>query len=75
MIPIYIFYSMFGFQRTGDSIWAAMDRMSPGFIIGATGGRTTLTAEGLHADGQSPVRRDEPGDEYLRQGRQKQVQS
>ena len=56
MIPVYIFYSMFGFQRTGDSIWAAMDQMSRGFIIGATAGRTTLTGEGLqHADGHSPM--------------------
>ncbi|MBC9956951.1 pyruvate dehydrogenase (acetyl-transferring), homodimeric type [Yimella sp. cx-51] len=54
MIPIYIFYSMFGFQRTGDSIWAAADQMSRGFMIGATAGRTTLTGEGLqHADGHS----------------------
>ena len=56
MIPIYVFYSMFGFQRTGDSIWAATDQMSRGFMIGATAGRTTLTGEGLqHADGHSPV--------------------
>jgi len=56
MIPIYIFYSMFGFQRTGDSIWAATDQMARGFLIGATAGRTTLTGEGLqHADGHSPL--------------------
>ena len=56
MIPIYIFYSMFGFQRTGDSLWAAADQMSRGFLIGATAGRTTLTGEGLqHADGHSPL--------------------
>ena len=56
MIPIYVFYSMFGFQRTGDSIWAAGDQMARGFIIGATAGRTTLTGEGLqHADGHSPL--------------------
>lgn len=56
MIPIYVFYSMFGFQRTADSIWAASDQMSRGFMIGATAGRTTLTGEGLqHADGHSPV--------------------
>ena len=56
MIPVYIFYSMFGFQRTGDSMWASMDQMTRGFIIGATAGRTTLTGEGLqHADGHSPV--------------------
>ena len=56
MIPVYIFYSMFGFQRTGDSFWAAADQMTRGFVIGATAGRTTLTGEGLqHADGHSPV--------------------
>ena len=56
MIPIYVFYSMFGFQRTGDAMWAAMDQMTRGFIIGATAGRTTLTGEGLqHADGHSPL--------------------
>ncbi|MCW1250575.1 pyruvate dehydrogenase (acetyl-transferring), homodimeric type [Acaricomes phytoseiuli] len=54
LIPVYVFYSMFGFQRTGDSIWAAADQMTRGFIIGATAGRTTLTGEGLqHADGHS----------------------
>lgn len=54
LIPIYIFYSMFGFQRTGDALWAAMDQMSRGFVVGATAGRTTLTGEGLqHDDGQS----------------------
>ena len=56
MIPLYIFYSMFGFQRTGDAFWAAGDQMGRGFIIGATAGRTTLTGEGLqHMDGHSPV--------------------
>jgi pyruvate dehydrogenase E1 component len=56
MVPVYIFYSMFGFQRTGDSLWAAADQMSRGFLIGATAGRTTLTGEGLqHADGHSPL--------------------
>jgi pyruvate dehydrogenase E1 component len=56
MIPIYIFYSMFGFQRTGDALWAAADQMARGFLIGATAGRTTLTGEGLqHADGHSPI--------------------
>ncbi len=56
LIPIYVFYSMFGFQRTGDSYWAAGDQMTRGFIIGATAGRTTLTGEGLqHADGHSPI--------------------
>jgi len=54
MIPLYIFYSMFGFQRTGDAIWAAADQMSRGFLLGATAGRTTLTGEGLqHNDGHS----------------------
>ncbi|HEY1104779.1 MAG TPA: pyruvate dehydrogenase (acetyl-transferring), homodimeric type, partial [Agromyces sp.] len=56
LIPIYVFYSMFGFQRTGDAMWAAGDQMARGFIIGATAGRTTLTGEGLqHADGHSPM--------------------
>jgi pyruvate dehydrogenase E1 component len=54
MIPIYIFYSMFGFQRTGDGLWAAADQMARGFVLGATAGRTTLTGEGLqHNDGHS----------------------
>jgi pyruvate dehydrogenase E1 component len=54
MIPIYIFYSMFGFQRTADEFWAAADQMARGFLIGATAGRTTLNGEGLqHEDGQS----------------------
>ena len=54
MIPIYIFYSMFGFQRTGDAFWAASDQMARGFVIGATAGRTTLNGEGLqHEDGHS----------------------
>jgi pyruvate dehydrogenase E1 component len=56
LIPIYVFYSMFGFQRTGDAMWAAGDQMARGFIMGATAGRTTLTGEGLqHADGHSPL--------------------
>ncbi|HET8560269.1 MAG TPA: pyruvate dehydrogenase (acetyl-transferring), homodimeric type [Marmoricola sp.] len=56
MIPFYIFYSMFGFQRTGDSLWAMADQLCRGFLIGATAGRTTLTGEGLqHADGHSPL--------------------
>ncbi|CAM3942573.1 pyruvate dehydrogenase (acetyl-transferring), homodimeric type [Corynebacterium belfantii] len=56
MIPLYIFYSMFGFQRTGDSFWAAGDQMARGFILGATAGRTTLTGEGLqHMDGHSQI--------------------
>jgi pyruvate dehydrogenase E1 component len=54
MIPIYIFYSMFGFQRTGDEFWAAGDQMARGFLLGATAGRTTLNGEGLqHEDGHS----------------------
>ncbi|MFF1574673.1 pyruvate dehydrogenase (acetyl-transferring), homodimeric type [Leifsonia sp. NPDC058292] len=56
LIPVYVFYSMFGFQRTGDAMWAAGDQMARGFMIGATAGRTTLTGEGLqHADGHSLV--------------------
>ncbi|MFY9915452.1 MAG: pyruvate dehydrogenase (acetyl-transferring), homodimeric type [Nocardioidaceae bacterium] len=56
MIPVYIFYSMFGFQRTADSIWSFADNLGRGFLIGATAGRTTLTGEGLqHADGHSPL--------------------
>jgi len=56
MIPIYIFYSMFGFQRTGDNFWAAADQMTRGFVIGATAGRTTLAGEGTqHMDGHSPI--------------------
>jgi pyruvate dehydrogenase E1 component len=54
MIPFYIFYSMFGFQRTGDQFWALADQLGRGFVLGATAGRTTLTGEGLqHADGHS----------------------
>jgi pyruvate dehydrogenase E1 component len=56
LIPFYFYYSMFGFQRTGDQFWAAGDQMARGFLIGATAGRTTLTGEGLqHADGHSPI--------------------
>ena len=56
MIPIYLFYSMFGFQRTGDFAWAAGDNQTRGFLIGATSGRTTLAGEGLqHADGHSHI--------------------
>lgn len=56
LIPVYIFYSMFGYQRTGDAFWAAADQMARGFVIGATAGRTTLTGEGTqHADGHSPL--------------------
>ncbi|EBA15419.1 pyruvate dehydrogenase subunit E1 [Roseobacter sp. SK209-2-6] len=54
MLPIYIYYSMFGFQRVGDLIWAAADQRSRGFLLGATAGRTTLSGEGLqHQDGTS----------------------
>jgi pyruvate dehydrogenase E1 component len=56
MLPFYIFYSMFGFQRVGDLIWAAADQMPRGFLIGATAGRTTLSGEGLqHQDGSSQI--------------------
>jgi len=56
MIPVYIFYSMFGFQRVGDFAWAAGDAQSRGFLIGATAGRTTLAGEGLqHQDGHSHI--------------------
>ena len=54
MIPFYIYYSMFGFQRVGDQIWAAADQRARGFLLGATSGRTTLGGEGLqHQDGTS----------------------
>jgi pyruvate dehydrogenase E1 component len=54
MVPLYIFYSMFGFQRTGDQLWAAADQLARGFLLGATAGRTTLNGEGLqHQDGHS----------------------
>ncbi|MGW0546343.1 pyruvate dehydrogenase (acetyl-transferring), homodimeric type [Streptomyces altiplanensis] len=54
MIPFYIFYSMFGWQRTADQMWQLGDQLGRGFIVGATAGRTTLTGEGLqHADGHS----------------------
>jgi pyruvate dehydrogenase E1 component len=56
MLPFYIYYSMFGFQRVGDSIWAAADQRARGFLLGATSGRTTLGGEGLqHQDGSSHV--------------------
>jgi pyruvate dehydrogenase E1 component len=56
MIPFYIYYSMFGFQRVGDFIWAAGDSQARGFLIGATAGRTTLAGEGLqHQDGHSQL--------------------
>ena len=54
MLPFYIYYSMFGFQRVGDQIWAAADQRARGFLLGATSGRTTLSGEGLqHQDGTS----------------------
>lgn len=54
VLPFYIYYSMFGFQRVGDQIWAAADQRSRGFLLGATAGRTTLSGEGLqHQDGSS----------------------
>ena len=56
MIPFFIFYSMFGFQRIGDFIWAAADSRTRGFLIGGTAGRTTLSGEGLqHQDGNSHI--------------------
>ncbi|MEO8096409.1 MAG: pyruvate dehydrogenase (acetyl-transferring), homodimeric type [Acidobacteriota bacterium] len=56
MIPFYIYYSMFGFQRVGDMIWAFADSRGKGFLLGGTSGRTTLSGEGLqHQDGHSPV--------------------
>jgi pyruvate dehydrogenase E1 component len=56
MVPFFIFYSMFGFQRIGDLIWAAADMRARGFLVGGTSGRTTLNGEGLqHEDGQSHV--------------------
>ena len=56
MLPFYIYYSMFGFQRIGDLIWAAADQRARGFLIGATAGRTTLGGEGLqHQDGTSHI--------------------
>src|SRR5512140_1566401 len=54
MIPVYVFYSMFGWQRTGDQMWALGHQLGRGFLLGATAGRTTLTGEGLqHNDGHS----------------------
>src|SRR6185436_13097616 len=56
MLPFYIFYSCFGFQRIGDLVWSAADSRSRGFLLGATAGRTTLSGEGLqHEDGSSHV--------------------
>jgi pyruvate dehydrogenase E1 component len=56
IIPVYVFYSMFGWQRTGDQMWALGDQLGRGFLLGATAGRTTLTGEGLqHNDGHSQL--------------------
>lgn len=56
VIPFYIFYSMFGWQRTADQMWALADQLGRGFLIGATAGSTTMTGEGLqHADGHSQL--------------------
>ncbi|MFB7760004.1 pyruvate dehydrogenase (acetyl-transferring), homodimeric type [Streptomyces xiamenensis] len=56
LIPVYVFYSMFGFQRTGDQFWQMADQLARGFVLGATAGRTTLTGEGTqHADGHSQL--------------------
>src|SRR5258706_10746517 len=56
MVPFYIYYSMFGFQRVGDFIWAAGDSQARGFLVGGTAGRTTLAGEGLqHQDGHSQL--------------------
>ncbi len=55
-VPFYIYYSMFGYQRVGDLVWAAADRRTRGFMLGGTAGRTTLNGEGLrHGDGHSHV--------------------
>ena len=60
MLPFYIYYSMFGFQRVGDLIWAAADQRARGFLLGATAGRTTLGGEGLqHQDGTQPAGRSD----------------
>ena len=68
-IPFYVFYSMFGFQRVGDLIWAASDMRARGFLLGATAGRTTLEGEGLqHQDGHSPACRRIPDHRRLRSG-------
>jgi pyruvate dehydrogenase complex dehydrogenase (E1) component len=56
MLPVYIYYSMFGFQRVGDLIWCAADSRTKGFLVGGTSGRTTLNGEGLqHQDGHSQL--------------------
>ena len=56
MVPFYVYYSMFGFQRIGDLAWAAGDMQARGFLLGGTSGRTTLNGEGLqHEDGHSHI--------------------
>ena len=56
MVPFYLYYSMFGFQRIGDMAWAFADSRGKGFLMGGTAGRTTMLGEGLqHQDGHSPV--------------------
>ena len=56
MIPFFTYYSMFGFQRVGDLIWAFADLRGKGFLMGGTAGRSTLLGEGLqHQDGHSPI--------------------
>jgi pyruvate dehydrogenase E1 component len=56
MIPFYIYYSMFGYQRVGDLVWAFADSRGKGFLMGGTSGRSTLLGEGLqHQDGHSPL--------------------
>ena len=70
MLPFYIYYSMFGFQRVGDAIWAAADQRSRGFLLGATSGRTTLARRGPAAPGrqQPPGGRDDSQLQGLRPG-------
>jgi len=65
MVPFYIFYSMFGFQRVGDFAWAAGDMQARGFLIGGTAGRTTLAGEGLAAPGRAQSPRREHNSELL----------
>ena len=69
MIPFYIYYSMFGFQRVGDQIWLAGDIMARGFLLGGTAGRTTLNGEGLqHEDGHTLSGQHDPDLHGLRFG-------
>jgi pyruvate dehydrogenase E1 component len=72
MIPVYLFYSMFGFQRTGDATWAFSDQLGRGFLLGATAGRTTLNGEGLqHEDGASGPRLGRADDAIGRRSRRR----